>query len=149
MHELADFVEKNHVVTDPARKTYGMVYEFWKDGKKMQEFGLDSMHDGAWFMSSLVVAQRADPKGDWLARAQKYEVPFYTNLLNHSDQLFPKMQPTEEDKHDAWTAPPLKGWAPRRAGMTARGLSARTDSRYRTAISPGPIISPKTSRTRC
>jgi hypothetical protein len=111
MHELADFVEKNHVVTDPAHKTYGMVYEFWKDGKKMQEFGLDSMHDGAWFMSSLVVAQRADPKGDWLARAQKYEVPFYTNLLNHSDQLFPKMQPTDEDKH-SWTAP-LKGWAPR------------------------------------
>jgi len=111
MHELVDFVEKNHVVTDPARKTYGMVYEFWNDGKKMQEFGLDSMHDGAWFMSSLVVAQRADPTGDWLARAQKYEVPFYTNLLNHSDRLFPKMLPTEEDNH-AWTAP-LKGWAPR------------------------------------
>ncbi|MEI9897925.1 MAG: hypothetical protein WDN28_29725 [Chthoniobacter sp.] len=111
MHELADFVEKNHVVTDPAHKTYGMVYEFWKDGKKMQEFGLDSMHDGAWFLSALVVAQRADPKGGWLARAQKYEVPFYTNLLNHSDRLFPKMQPTEEDKHP-WTAP-LKGWAPR------------------------------------
>ncbi|HEY3900941.1 MAG TPA: hypothetical protein VGM54_20185 [Chthoniobacter sp.] len=111
MHELADFVEKNHVVTDPARKTYGMVYEFWKDGKKMQEFGLDSMHDGAWFMSSLIVAQRADPKGDWLARAQKYEIPFYTNLLNHSDQLFPKMQPTEEDKNPF--PAPLKGWAPR------------------------------------
>jgi hypothetical protein len=111
MHELADFVEKNHMVTDPERKTYGMVYEFWKDGKKMQEFGLDSMHDGAWFLSAMVVAQRADPKGDWLARAQKYQVPFYTNLLNHSDQLFPKMQPTEEDKHP-WPAP-IKGWAPR------------------------------------
>jgi hypothetical protein len=111
MHELADFVEKNHVVTEPTHKTYGMVYEFWKDGKKMQEFGLDSMHDGAWFMSSLVVAQRADPKGDWLERAQRYEVPFYANMLNHSDQLFPKMQPTEEDKHP-WPAP-VKGWAPR------------------------------------
>ena len=111
MHELADFVEKNHVVTDPTRKTYGMVYEFWKDGKKVQEFGLDSMHDGAWFLSSLIVAQRADPKGDWLARAQKFGVPFYANLLNHSDQLFPKMQPTEEDKQP-WPAP-LKGWAPR------------------------------------
>src|SRR5947207_131947 len=50
MHELADFVEKNHTVTNPAQKTYGMVYEFWKGGKKMQEFGLDAMHDGAWFM---------------------------------------------------------------------------------------------------
>jgi hypothetical protein len=111
MRELADFVEKNHVVSDPSRKTYGMVYEFWKDGKKMQEFGLDSMHDGAWFMSSLVVAQRADPKGDWLLRAQRYGIPFYTHLLNHSDQLFPKMQPTEEDKHPF--AAPMKGWAPR------------------------------------
>jgi len=111
MHELADFVEKNHVVTDPARKTYGMAYEFWKDGKKMQEFGLDSMHDGAWFTSSLLVAQRADSTGDWLARAQKYGVPFYANLLNHSDRLFPRMQPTDEDKHP-WTGP-LKGWAPR------------------------------------
>jgi hypothetical protein len=111
MHELADFVETNHVVTDPTRKTYGMVYEFWRDGKKTQEFGLDSLHDGAWFMSSLIVAQRADPKGDWLARAQKYQIPFYTNLLNHSDQLFPKMQPTEEDKQPF--SAPLKGWAPR------------------------------------
>ena len=112
MHELADFVEKNHVVTDPTRKTYGMVYEFWKDGKKMQDFGLDTMHDGAWWMSALVTAQRADPKGDWLARAQKYQVPFYAQMLNHSDALFPKMQPTDEDKQHAWSGP-VKGWVPR------------------------------------
>lgn len=111
MKDLADFVEKNHVVSDPSRKTYGMVYEFWKDGKKLQEFGLDSMHDGAWYLSSLIVAQRADPKGDWLLRAERYGIPFYTNLLNHSDQLFPKMQATEEDKHPF--SAPLKGWAPR------------------------------------
>ena len=111
MHELADFVEKNHTVTDPSRKTYGMVYEFWKDGKKIQEFGLDSMHDGAWFMSALVTAHRADPLGDWLERAQKYQVPFYANLLIHSDQLFPKMMPSEEDKQH-WNAP-LRGWTPR------------------------------------
>lgn len=111
MKDLADFVEKNHIVSDPARQTYGMAYEFWKGGKKMQEFGLDSMHDGAWYLSSLLVAQRADPKGDWMLRAQRYGIPFYTNLLNNSDLLFPKMQPTEEDKHP-WPAP-LKGWAPR------------------------------------
>jgi hypothetical protein len=111
MEELADFVEEHHVVTDPQRKTYGMVYEFWNGGKKLQEFGLDSMHDGAWFLSALVVAQRADPKGDWLERAQKYEVPFYCNVLNYSDRLFPKMQPTDEDSHP-WSAP-VKGWAPR------------------------------------
>jgi len=77
----------------------------------MQEFGLDSMHDGAWWMSALATAQRADKTGGWLARAQKYTVPFYTNVLNHSDRLFPKMQPMEDDpKH--WSGP-IKGWAPR------------------------------------
>jgi hypothetical protein len=132
MHDLADFVEIHHVVTDPAHKTYGMVYEFWKDGKKVQEFGLDSLHDGAWFMSSLVVAQRADPQGDWLARAQKYEIPFYANLLNHSDQLFPKMQPTEEDNHP-WPMP-LKGWAPRGwddgSGFDRKNLQPLPDAYY-------------------
>ncbi len=110
-HELADFVIQNHVVTDPQRKTFGMTYEFWKDGKKVQEFGLDSMHDGSWFMSALVTMQRADPGGDWLAKAQKYQVPFYTNLLLHSDRLFPDMKPTDEDRKP-FTAPVI-GWAPR------------------------------------
>src|SRR5437016_4666189 len=58
-HELTDFVFQNHVVTDPARKTFGMTYEFWRDGKKIQEFGLDSMHDGSWLLSALVTMQRA------------------------------------------------------------------------------------------
>ncbi len=111
MRELTDFVIRNHTVTDPHRKTFGMVYEFWKDGRQIQEFGLDSMHDGAWFMSALIVANRADPAGDWLAKAQMYPVAFYTNLLLHSDRLFPKMEPTSEDL-TAWTMP-TKGWIPR------------------------------------
>jgi hypothetical protein len=110
-HELTDFVFKNHVVTDPERKTFGMTYEFWKDGRKVQEFGLDSMHDGSWLLSALVTMQRADPGGDWLARAQKYQVPFYTNLLLNSDRLFPGMQPTTEDRKPL--KPPVKGWVPR------------------------------------
>jgi hypothetical protein len=111
MHELADFVYAHHVVTDPQRKTYGMVYEFWQDGKQIQEFGLDSMHDGAWFLSAMITAHRAEPNGGWLERAQQFQVPFYTNLLLNSDRLFPKMQPTDEDK-ESWNAP-MKGWAPR------------------------------------
>ena len=110
-HELADFIIQNHVVTDPQRKTVGMTYEFWKEGKKIQEFGLDSMHDGSWFMSAHVTMQRADPGGDWLALTQKFQVPFYTRMLLHSDQLFPAMQPTNEDKKPF--AAPVKGWAPR------------------------------------
>ena len=111
MHEIADFVYAHHVVVDPQRKTFGMVYEFWKDGRQIQEFGLDSMHDGAWWMSAMLAAHRADPGGGWLERVQKYQIPFYTNLLLNSDRLFPKMEPTAEDR-TPWTAP-VKGWAPR------------------------------------
>jgi hypothetical protein len=109
--ELADYVFQHHVVTEESRKTFGMTYEFVKDGKPMQDFGLDAMHDGAWLMSALVTMQRADPGGDWLARAQKYQAPFYINLLNHSDQLFPQQERTSEDAK-AWPAP-FKGWCPR------------------------------------
>lgn len=130
--ELTDFVFQNHVVTDPQRKTFGMTYEFWKDGRKMQEFGLDAMHDGAWLMSALVTMQRADPSGDWLARAQKYQVPFYTNLLLNSDRLFPAMQTTNEDKKP-FTAP-VRGWAPRGwddgLGFTKNGGKPFTDSYF-------------------
>ena len=111
MYELADFVHAHHVVTDPQRKTYGMTYEFWQDGKQIQEFGLDSMHDGAWYLSAMITAHRADPGGGWLDRVQQFQVPFYTNLLLNSDRLFPQMQPTDEDK-EPWSTP-LKGWAPR------------------------------------
>ena len=111
MRELADFVYAHHVVADPQRKTFGMTYEFWKDGRQMQEFGLDSMHDGAWFMSAMITAHRADPDGGWLERVQKFQVPFYTNLLLNSDRLFPKMEPAAEDK-TPWKEP-VQGWAPR------------------------------------
>ena len=59
----------------------------------------------------MITAQRADPEGHYLERAQKYQVPFYCNMLNHSDVLFPKMQPTNEDKKPF--AKPVKGWVPR------------------------------------
>ena len=123
MRELAEVVQAHHVVTDPQRKTFGMVYEFWKDGKQMQEFGLDSMHDGAWLMSAMLAAHRADPEGGWLGRVQKYQVPFYTNLLLNSDRLFPKMQPTTEDKIP-WDTP-MKGWAPR-GWDDGRGFDRKT-----------------------
>ncbi len=137
MRELADFVEKNHVVTDPARKTYGMVYEFWKDGQKMQEFGHEAMQDGAWWMSALITAQRADSKGDWLTRAQKYQVPFYAHLLNESDALFLQMQPGEDDKRP-WNNP-VKGWAPR-GWDDGSGIDRKTGQRlpdgYHTGSNP-------------
>ena len=111
MRELTDFVYENHVVRDESRKTYGMTYEFYKDGKWIQVFGLDSMHDGSWFMSAMATAHRIDPGGGYLERVQKYQVPFYVNMLNNSDRIFPDMQPTDEDKHPF--DQPVKGWAPR------------------------------------
>ena len=123
MRDIAAFVYAHHVVADPQRKTFGMVYEFWKDGKQMQEFGLDSMHDGAWLMSAMLAAHRSDPDGGWLDRVQKYQLPFYTNLLLNSDRLFPKMEPTTEDK-SPWSAP-MKGWAPR-GWDDGRGFDRKT-----------------------
>lgn len=131
-HELTDFVFQHHVVTDPQRKVYGMTYEFWKDGKQVQEFGLDSMHDGSWLMSAMMVMHRADPGGGWLSRAQKYLVPIYTNMLLNSDRLFPKMQPTNEDKKPF--AAPTKGWVPRGwddgLGFQKNGMKPLPDSYF-------------------
>ncbi|MFP4057717.1 MAG: hypothetical protein ACLF0G_12695 [Candidatus Brocadiia bacterium] len=111
MGELADFIYEHHVVRDPRRPTYGMTYEFYRDGKWIQVFGLDTMHDGAWFTSAMVTAHRAHPQGETLERAQRYQIPFYTHMLNHSDRLFPQMKGRGQDKKPL--VEPVKGWAPR------------------------------------
>lgn len=110
LRELADEAFELFVVQDEGRRVYGMAYEFVRDGKQVQDFGLDSMHDGAWLMSALVTAQRADSEGGYLQRAQKFQVPFYVNVLTNSDRLFPHMIPREgQEEFDK----PIKGWAPR------------------------------------
>lgn len=68
------------------------------------------MHDGAWFASSLLVADRASPERGYLDRVLKYELPFYVNLLNHSDVLFPEKVERQDKKE---IVEPLKGWTPR------------------------------------
>ncbi len=110
LRELADEAFDLFVVTDEHRRVYGMAYEFVRDGRHVQDFGLDSMHDGAWLLSALVTAHRIDPEGGYLERAQRFQIPFYVNLLTNSDWLFPKMIPREDqEKFDK----PIKGWAPR------------------------------------
>lgn len=110
MRELTDYVYAHHVVRDPRRPIYGMTYEFFKDGRQTQDFPLDSMHDGAWFANAMITAQRADPAGNYLPRALKYQVPFYLNILLNSDRLFPDFGKTDEDNR----APdhPIKGRIP-------------------------------------
>ena len=111
MRDLTDFVYAHHVVADASRPVYGMTYEFWRDGKQIQEFGLDTMHDGAWWASAMVTAHRADPDGPYLERIQTYQVPFYANMLRHSDRLFPRMRGRGQDRKPL--ASPVKGWVPR------------------------------------
>jgi hypothetical protein len=110
LRDLSDEAFELFVVQDPHRRVYGMAYEFVREGKRVQDFGLDSMHDGAWLMSALITAQRADPEGGYLERAQRFQVPFYVNVLHNSDRLFPNMIPREgQERFDE----PIKGWAPR------------------------------------
>lgn len=110
LRELADEVFDRFVVQDPNRRVYGMTYEYVRDGKQVQDFGLDTMHDGAWFASAMVTAHRIDPEGGYLRRVQRFQVPFYVNVLKHSDRLFPHMIPREgQERFDA----PIRGWAPR------------------------------------
>jgi len=111
MRDLTDFVYAHHVVTDARRPVFGMTYEFWKGGRQIQEFGLDTMHDGAWWASAMVTAHRADPDGPYLERVQTYQVPFYANMLTHGDRLFPKMRGRGQDKKPLLA--PVKGWVPR------------------------------------
>jgi len=124
MRDLTDFVYAHHVVQDPNRPTFGMTYEFWRDGKQMQEFGLDTMHDGAWWAGAMASAHRADPDGPYLDRLRTYQSPFYANVLNHSDRLFPEMRHTGQDKQ-AFVRP-IKGWAPR-GWDDGRGFSKSGD----------------------
>ena len=112
IRDLADEAYEHLVVTDPGRRVYGMAYEFkaMPGGPQIQDFGLDSMHDGAWLMSALVTAHRIDPDGGHLERVQGTQAPFNINVLRHSDRLFPHMLPREgQETFDA----PIKGWAPR------------------------------------
>ncbi len=110
--DLRNFVYDHHTVTDADRLIYGLTYEFYKDGKQIQAMGLDSMHDGAWFVDALLTAELAQPGKDHLERARRYQIPFYTNVANHSDELFPNM--VNKSRQDRTPIEePIKGWVPR------------------------------------
>ena len=112
LRSLAGEAFDNLVIQDPARMVYGMAYEFklMPDGPLIQDFGLDSMHDGAWLMSAMATAHRIDPEGGYLARVRKFQAPFYINMLCHSDRIFPRMVPREDQEK---FEKPIRGWAPR------------------------------------
>ncbi len=112
MRDLTEFIRDKHLVDDPNRRVYGMVYEFYEDGKQIQSFGLDTMHDGAWLASSMMTAHLVDPDGPYMEFARTYQIPFYTNVINNSDRIFrnKKLRQGQDNKP---LAEPLKGWVPR------------------------------------
>ncbi len=110
MADMADFVYEHHVVRQTDAYTFGMTYEFFRDGRKLQAFGLDTMHDGAWFASAMMTAHRADPAGRYLERTQQFQVPFYVNVIENSHIIFPEKIRRQDKKP---LEEPLRGWVPR------------------------------------
>ena len=94
MKELAQYVEKYHLKKNPASPQMGMVYEYMdtsrigKTGQWIQGEALDTMHDGAWYAAAIAQAYTATKDEYYLDFLNKYQIPFYTNILNNSDTLF-------------------------------------------------------------
>lgn len=110
---LADCVYDKHTVKSPVFMTYGMIYEFYKDGRRTREFGLDSMHDGLWFVNGMIAAHRIRPEANYLERPLKYQFPFYTNMTNNSDVIFPRKPSGKPGQDNRKPDPATKGWIPR------------------------------------
>jgi len=94
MKELAHYVEEYHLKKDDSSPQMGMVYEYM-DTSRIGEIGqwiqgeaLDTMHDGAWYAAAMSQAYRATGDEYYFDFLQKYQIPFYTKVLNHSDTLF-------------------------------------------------------------
>ncbi len=94
MRELAEYIEAHHLKKDPKSPQKGMVYEYvdttkiGQEGQWIQGEALDTMHDGAWYAAAMVDAFRATGEEHYREFLTEYPVPFYTNILNHSDALF-------------------------------------------------------------
>jgi hypothetical protein len=94
IRRLHDYVRENHLKADPNSPQRGMVYEYFDTTRKgkpdqwVQGEALDTMHDGAWLALSMVHAYRATGDTRYREFLTKYQLPFYTKVLNNSDTLF-------------------------------------------------------------
>ena len=109
MLALATFVEKNHLKKDPASMQKGMVYEYRDMRKKsppecfVQGEALDTMHDGAWLAAALVHARIAKDEPLYKDLLEKYLLPFYCRMLNHSHEIFSnKVNHARPSAQDTW-----------------------------------------------
>jgi hypothetical protein len=93
MKELLHAVRDLHLKQDPNSAQAGMVYEYvdlkkGKPGRWVQGEALDTMHDGAWLAAALAQAYRATGDRDYSDFLDRWSLPFYLKMLNHSDELF-------------------------------------------------------------
>lgn len=94
MRRLAQYVYDHHLKQDPRSEQRGMVYEYFDVSRKgafdqwVQGEALDTMHDGAWLAVALVNAFRATGDPFYKEFLARWQMPFYTKVLNQSDTLF-------------------------------------------------------------
>jgi hypothetical protein len=98
IRRLAAYVEANHLKKDPNSPQRGMVYEYFDTTRKgqfdqwVQGEALDTMHDGAWLAMAMSNAHRATGDKRYRDFLVKWQLPFYTRVLNDSDKLFDTKQ---------------------------------------------------------
>lgn len=115
MKRLAEYVVENHMKRDETSEQRGMIYEYFDVAKKgrhdqfVQGEGLDTMHDGAWFAVALAEAYRATGDDYYKQVLDRWVLPFYCRMLNHSDALFSaKVVHVRPDRAKMWT--PTDEW---------------------------------------
>lgn len=96
--KLAKYVEAHHLKTDPNSPQRGVVYEYFDTTRAgqfdqwVQGEALDTMHDGAWLAMAMANAYRATGDRFYRDFLVKWQLPFYTKILNDSDTLFDAKQ---------------------------------------------------------
>lgn len=90
MRQLAGYVLDHHLRRDDSPMR-GKVYEFYdpQSGKQGYGGGWDTMHDGAFFANACLLAYRATRDEFYWAPVRDWILPFYLQMANHSDTLFP------------------------------------------------------------
>lgn len=127
MREMAGAIEKYHLKTDATSPQRGIVYEY-VDVKKLgkhpgqwiQGEGLDTMHDGAWYAAAMAQAYLATGDNYYKDFLLRWQMPFYTNMMLHSDTLFSagldpdwRNYPPKDNKFGReWRYMGRKGWVP-------------------------------------
>ena len=104
IRRLAEYVIANHVKRDDSPQR-GMAYEYFDVAKRehVQGEALDTMHDGAWLAAAFAAAARATGDEFYRDALERWSLPFYCKMLNHSDTLFEgKTVHVRGDRVETW-----------------------------------------------